>query len=244
MLSESFTQRKKTEFKTEAMLVHSYCFCVCVRLFSSAWVKTELLMGQCCFLFLCLEVTKLSDVLTEGKKSNFCFIFLFLATVKLCFYVLCTASVPHLNIPSLLTGFNRRTIKYLLCRSSILQFWCDFQTVAYTSDPSMSINPFPVGESLPINSSSSFMCFILPLSLPRVYFCSVSSYFCAPRCIDNFQQKYDFSLFYRAKNLIAESSIQLCFARVENNKQGGGLRSRRSPWDYCSKEIWYDYRKQ
>lgn len=50
-----------------------------------------------------------------------------------------------------------------------------------------------------------------------------SSYFCSPRCIDNFQQKYDFSLFYRAKNLIADSSIQLCFTGVENNKQGGGL---------------------
>lgn len=85
-------------------------------------------------------------------------------------------------------------------------------------------SPFPVGESLPINSPSSFIYYIYPLTLPRVYFCSVSSYFCSPRCIDNFQQKYDFSLFYRAKNLIADSSIQLCFTGVENNKQGGGLR--------------------
>lgn len=147
--------------------------------------------------------------------------------------------------PVLFTGFNRRTIKSILCRSSILQFWCDLQTVAYISDLSMSINPF---SSWWKSSHQLFLIFHLfhppSLSLHPGSTFALSSYFCSPRCIDNFQQKYDFSLFYRAKNLIAESSIQLCFTGVENNKQGGGLRSRRSPWDYCSKEIWYDYRKQ
>lgn len=79
-----------------------------------------------------------------------------------------------------------------------------------------------VAESLLFSSSSSFMCCITSLLYPGSTF-ALSSCFCSLRCIDNFQQKCDFSLFYRAKNLIADSSIQLCFTGVKNNKQGGGL---------------------
>lgn len=75
-------------------------------------------------------------------ECYFCFVFSFLAIVRLGFFVLNEASFPHFNIYiHLLTGFNRHTIKYLVCRALFCSFWCDLQTVSYTSDPSMSINP-------------------------------------------------------------------------------------------------------
>lgn len=75
-------------------------------------------------------------------ECYFCFVFSFLAIVRLGFIVLNEASFPHFNIYiHLLTGFNRHTIKYLVCRALFCSFWCDLQTVSYTSDPSMSINP-------------------------------------------------------------------------------------------------------
>lgn len=166
------------------------------------------------------------------------------SSVKLDIYLLHTASVPLFNTQSLLTAFNWLTIKYFLSRSTILQFWCDLQTLAYTSDLCVPINPFfPVGESLPITSSSSLIHFILPLYQGSTLALCLLTF--VPRDVLIISSKNMISVYStEQKNLIAEPSIQLRFTGVENNKQGGELRSRRSPWDYCSKEIWYDYRKQ
>lgn len=149
-------------------------------------------------------------------------------------------------MPILFAGFNSFTIKYLLYLVQYFRVLMRFANGSiYIWPQYVNKSPFQLVKVFPstLPHLSSISCSLPPSLYPGSTF-ALSSYFGSPRCIDNFQQKYNFSLFYRAKNLIAESSIRLCFTGVENNKQGGGLRSRRSPWDYCSKEIWYDYRKQ
>lgn len=130
----------------------------------------------------------------------------------------------------LLAASNRHAIKLFLCRSSILQFRYDLQTVAYTSDLRVSINPppRPSFQLLKVSPSNRPHLSSLP-ALPRVYFCSVVLLF-APRDVLIISSKNTISVYStEQKNLIAESSIRLCFTGVENNKQGGELRSRRSP---------------
>lgn len=149
------------------------------------------------------------------------------------------------QLSCILAASNRHAMKLFLCRSSILQFWYDLRTVAYTSDLRVSINPPHAHFSSCWKSSHQTVLISHPfLPYPGSTF-ALSSYFFAPRDVLIISSKNTISVYStEQKNLIAESSIRLCFTGVENNKQGGELRSRRSPWDYCSKEIWCDYRKQ
>lgn len=93
-----------------------------------------------------------------------------------------------------------------------------------SSDPSMSIKPFLSWwkSSFLLPLIFHVLYYIPPLSTQGLLFFLLRLLTFALRDVLIISpQKYDFSLFYRAKNLIADSSIQLCFTGVENNKQGG-----------------------
>lgn len=84
-----------------------------------------------------------------ASKSNICFARLFFlffvlvfsssvrnGTIKGYVFIYC-AALPLTCLPST----NRSAIKLFLRRSTILQLWCDLQTVAQTSDLCVSIKP-------------------------------------------------------------------------------------------------------
>lgn len=158
------------------LLQYYFCFCVDAVIFvtNTPHKVWNFLHRYTCFYFSKISWTYDFFFILVNSEM------LFLCTVH-CFHY-----TFHFRL-SLLTGFSECTIKY---PAVFLQFWCNLQTVAYTSDRSMSINPLSSWwnssrQLLPIFHPSHPLSF----PLPRLYFCSVSSYFCSPRCIDNFQQK-------------------------------------------------------